>query len=256
MNCPDRPCAEDRSVFAAAVCCPRSRSHRARPRPPRAGCLPGGNGYLRARVGGAMNLEINWRQRPARMRGQRPSGRQRHPPELRRSAPLGRASHAHGVRHSASCTEGKAGRGLPTNVTVIFEGETRLFATRGDDRCTVDELAQERIGALGGPLRSYRVVGQRLLHRAGHRLKGEERIVAEPLRFRGRTTFEDDVAALATFPARSVEISSGAQRHRFDAWFADTPQHSAGTDVRHRSAGRPRRCCSSSSATPRESACG
>ena len=30
--------------------------------------------------------------------------------------------------------EGRSGRELPTNLTVIFEGEDRLFATRGDGR--------------------------------------------------------------------------------------------------------------------------
>jgi hypothetical protein len=56
--------------------------------------------------------------------------------------------------------EGRAGHELPTNLTVIFEGEERLFATRGDDRCTVDTLSQERVGALGGGLRTYRVVAR------------------------------------------------------------------------------------------------
>ena len=42
--------------------------------------------------------------------------------------------------------EGRAARDLPTNLTVIFEGEERLFATRGDDHCTVDELRQELYG--------------------------------------------------------------------------------------------------------------
>ena len=83
----------------------------------------------------------------------------------------------------------------------MFEGEARLFATRGDDRCTVDKLEQERIGALGGPSRSYRVVGSGFCTEPASDLKGEERIVLSRFDFAGRTTFEDDVADLATFPA-------------------------------------------------------
>src|SRR5258708_12139456 len=60
----------------------------------------------------------------------------------------------------AKATEGAEGRELPTNLTVIFEGEQRMFATRGDDKCTVDEFNQERVGALGGPIRTYRVIAR------------------------------------------------------------------------------------------------
>ena len=60
----------------------------------------------------------------------------------------------------SAVAEGNAGSALPTNLTVIFEGEKRLFATRGEDRCTVDKLDQERVGVLGGPTRSYRVIAR------------------------------------------------------------------------------------------------
>ncbi len=56
--------------------------------------------------------------------------------------------------------EGRAGRELPTHLTVIFENESRLFATQGERWCTTDELAQERIGALDGPTRTWRVIAR------------------------------------------------------------------------------------------------
>ncbi len=83
--------------------------------------------------------------------------RERHPPEL--AGPLRsdgrRLRMVFGVARAA---EGARQRAYHADLTVIFEGETRLFATRGDDKCTVDKLEQERVGAVGGDVRSSNVV--------------------------------------------------------------------------------------------------
>jgi hypothetical protein len=49
----------------------------------------------------------------------------------------------------AGVGEGGGGTTLRTNVTLLFEGEQRIFATQGDDKCTVDSLTQERVETLG-----------------------------------------------------------------------------------------------------------
>jgi hypothetical protein len=90
-----------------------------------------------------------------------------------------------------SATEGRSGRALPTNLTVIFEGEQRLFATLGDDKCTVDELSQERLGALGGPSRSYRVIARGFCIAPARALRAEEKILVSRFDFAGSVTFED-----------------------------------------------------------------
>src|SRR5947207_10872934 len=121
------------------------------------GCLPGGNGYLRVRIRGALNLDIDWHDAEIECEGgPRPDGS-----GLRVS--FAGPRHADGRRLRlvfgvGSVQEGRTGRALPTNLTVIFEGEERVFATRGEDHCTVDELRQEWLGALSGPLRSSRLV--------------------------------------------------------------------------------------------------
>jgi hypothetical protein len=89
----------------------------------------------------------------------------------------------------ADAAEGGSGSALPTNLTVIFEGEKRLFATRGDDRCTVDKLSQERFGALGGPMRSYRVVARGFCIEPVAGLSANERIVVSSFDFAGQVTF-------------------------------------------------------------------
>lgn len=155
----------------------------------KSGCLPSGNGFLRARIRGALNLDINWQNAELECEGAaRPDGSGI---RLSFAGPLQsdgrRLRMVFGV---ADAAEGGSGDALPTNLTVIFEGEKRLFATRGDDRCTVDKLKQERVGALGGPTRSYRVIGRGFCIEPVTALSSEERIVISSFDFAGQVTFQ------------------------------------------------------------------
>jgi hypothetical protein len=160
------------------------------PPPSKFGCLKGGNGYLRARIRGAMNLDVDWHN--AEMEcdgGPRPDGS-----GIRVS--FAGPKHTDGRRLRmvfgvAAAKEGSPGRELPTNLTVIFEGEQRLFATRGDDHCTVDKLEQERIGALGGPMRAYRVIASGFCISPASTLDGSGRILVTRFDFAGNAVFEE-----------------------------------------------------------------
>ena len=154
------------------------------------GCLPSGNGYLRARIRGALNLDIDWHNSEIECEGgPRPDGS-----GIRMSfaGPLQsdgrRLRMVFGV---GTAKEGRPGREMPTNLTVIFEGEQRLFATRGEDRCTVEELEQERLGALGGPKRSYRIVARGFCIDPASTLSGDDRILVSRFDFAGNVIFED-----------------------------------------------------------------
>jgi hypothetical protein len=91
-----------------------------------------------------------------------------------------------------SVHEGRTGHDLPTNLTVIFEGEERLFATRGADHCTVDELRQERVGALGGPKRSWRIIARGFCIAPASTLNSDARILVSRFDFAGHAVFEDE----------------------------------------------------------------
>ena len=164
------------------------------PPTPGKGCLAGGNGFLRARIRGAFTLDIDWKNAEIECEGgMRPDGS-----GLRVSFAGPLHSDGHRLRMVfglASATEGRPGKELPTNLTVIFEGEERLFATRGADRCTTDDLNQERVGALGGPLRSYRVVARGFCISPAAALRGDEHIVITSFDFAGRATFADEAVA-------------------------------------------------------------
>jgi len=152
------------------------------------GCLPSGNGFLRARIRGTLNLDIDWHNAELECEGAaRPNGSGI---RLSFAGPI----HTDGRRMRmvfgvAAAAEGANGSALPTNLTVIFEGEKRLFATRGDDRCTVDTLTQERVGALGGPTRSYRVLARGFCIDPVNAVSGKEDIVVEKFDFAGHVTF-------------------------------------------------------------------
>jgi hypothetical protein len=156
------------------------------------GCLPSGNGFLRARLRGALNLDLDWQNADLECEGSR-----------RPDATGLRVSFA-GPRHSdgrrlrllfgiADVAEGHAGRELPTNLTVTFEGEQRLFATRGDDKCTVDELSQERVGDLGGTTRTWRVVARGFCTTPATTLGQDARILLSRFDFAGKVSIKDDV---------------------------------------------------------------
>jgi hypothetical protein len=153
------------------------------------GCLPSGNGYLRARIRGALTLDLDWRD--AEMEcdgGARPDGSGI---RVAFAGPLRNDGRRLRLVFGIRASEGDSGHALPTNLTVIFEGEQRMFATRGDDRCTIDELRQERVGALGGGSRAYRVVARGFCTAPASALAGDERIVINSFDFAGHVVFED-----------------------------------------------------------------
>jgi hypothetical protein len=166
---------------------------------PARGCLAGGNGYLRATIRGATSLDVNWHNAEMECEGgPRPDG------SGVRVAFAG-PRHADGRRLRLvfgveSLQEGRAARDLPTNLTVIFEGEERLFATRGDDHCTVDELHQERIGALGGTQRAWRIVARGFCVAPASSLTGDARILVSSFDFAGVAQFDDPAPKPAAPP--------------------------------------------------------
>jgi hypothetical protein len=154
------------------------------------GCLASGNGYLRAKIRGSIKLDLDLHDSELECDGgARPDGS-----GIRVSFAGPTRSDGRRLRMVfgvASAAEGTSGRALPTNLTVIFEGEQRLFATRGDDKCTVDELSQERLGALGGPIRSYRVIARGFCIAPVNALNEMEQIFVSSFDFAGSVTFED-----------------------------------------------------------------
>lgn len=154
---------------------------------PTAGCLPAGAGYLRARIRGALNVDLDWRNSGLECDGsERPDGSGI---RLSFAGPLPSGKQRLRLVFGVAAREASAGRALPTNLTVIFEGERRLFATLGDDKCTIDQLQQERLPASDASARTYRVVARGFCTEPATALSGAERILVSRFDFAGRVAF-------------------------------------------------------------------
>jgi hypothetical protein len=154
-------------------------------------CLPSGGGYLRARIRGALQLDVDLHNSELECEGGlRPDGsgiRVSFAGPLRSDGR--RLRMVFGISGTA---EGSTGRARPTNLTVIFEGEERIFATRGDDKCTTDDLQQERTGALAGATRSYRVIARGFCIAPVNALNNNTAaILVSSFDFAGSVTYED-----------------------------------------------------------------
>ena len=163
----------------------------ASPPAPQPGCFAAGNGYLRARLRGALALDLDWKDADMQCEGgPRPSGN-----GIRVSigGPLrGDGRRIRMVFGIAGIGEGASGKALRTNVTILFEGEKRIFATKGDDKCTVDELTQQRVETLGPGRAIYRVVARGFCIGPATDLARTERLVLTRFDFAGRVEFGDD----------------------------------------------------------------
>jgi len=125
----------------------------AAPAPAAAGCLPSHDGYLRLRMRGASNMDIDWHDADMQCDGGPRPGQQ----GLRLTF-LGPGKHGeHNLRFVfgiAAAPGARSAHNVPTNVTVIFEGEHKLYSTAGDGKCTIDEFSEARLpGTLDPHLR-------------------------------------------------------------------------------------------------------
>jgi hypothetical protein len=154
------------------------------------GCLPTGNGYLKARIRGALNLDVDWRNAELECDGgPRPDGSGIRMSFAGPTVAGGRRLRL--VFGVSAAREGRSGHTLPTNLTVIVEGGQRLYTTRGADHCTVDTLNQQRLRAAGTP-RRYRVVARGFCVAPATTLNDAERILVSSFDFAGRAVFGDE----------------------------------------------------------------
>jgi hypothetical protein len=158
-------------------------------------CLPGERAYLRASLRGAIDADLDWRGAALQCEGgARPDNK-----GLRVSF-LGPAD-AHGRRlrlvFGIAARPGTGrNRNAATNVTLIVEGQRRLYATQGDDKCTVEALVQEALPAYAalpaGASRPYRVAARGYCIGPATALDGTERLYMNRFDFAGLARFDDN----------------------------------------------------------------
>lgn len=116
-------------------------------------CLATRGGYLRAQLRGALNADLAWSGADMQCEGSpRPDG---HGIRLTFAGPLPAqpGSQTTGTTHQLRFIFGiderdtatGAALAMPTNLTVILEGEGQLYATRGDRHCAVESLERSAL---------------------------------------------------------------------------------------------------------------
>ncbi len=151
-------------------------------------CLAAGDGYLRARVQGALDLDVDWPNSGTHCAGEsRPA-----PPGIRVSFERTPGSapdllFVFGVRDVRA---GRPARGTPVNLTVIIQGSGRIYGTLGDSRCTIDELTQRPLPEPS----TFRVEARGFCTGPARAVHGEDSVLVSTFEFAAPVHFDDSAA--------------------------------------------------------------
>jgi len=148
-----------------------------------ANCLASGDGYLRARVAGAVEARIDWSNSGLRCEGEARDA----PPGVRLSfqRPGGKPDLLF-VFGLTGVREGRPAHEVATNLTLIVQGTDQIYGTLGDSRCTVDSLSQRRLGA--GT--SYRLEARGFCTQPAHAVRGDGVVLVSTFEFAGVVNYE------------------------------------------------------------------
>jgi len=149
-----------------------------------ASCLESGDGYFRARLAGAIEANIDWPNSGTQCEGESKNT----PPGVRLSfhrVPSG-ASDLLFVIGLSGVREGRPGREMRANLTIIVQGTDRFFGTLGDSRCTVDSLSQRRLGSA----KVYRVEARGFCTQPAHAVRGDGAVLVSTFEFAGVVRYD------------------------------------------------------------------
>lgn len=153
-------------------------------------CVPSGDGFLRARLTGSIQAELDWQDADTDCSG-----------DVRPDSGIRlRFSHAFGpnpqrlvlVFGIPGLREGAPAKALPVNVTIIREGAGEFYGTRGEDKCTIDQLTQQPIVDKSGATRRYRIIGRGFCTQPARAVAGNGSIFISRFDFLGSVDFTDE----------------------------------------------------------------
>lgn len=157
-------------------------------------CLPSGDGFLRARLDGALQMRLDWQNDGTQCEGMpRPEGN-----GIRMS--FSRVLEGEGRRllivfGIAGLSESSSGRALPANLTIIEEGGKQVFGTLGDDKCVVDQVSQQLITPWRRESRTYRVSGRGFCMQPARAVGGDAGVLMSSFDFVGQVKYGDSAPA-------------------------------------------------------------
>jgi len=155
------------------------------PPPPPTACLPTGDGYLHARLAGALDVTIDWPNAGTVCQGEPKTG----PDGVRLSFKRARVGKPNvlflfgitGVR------EGAPARNSGVNLTLIVQGTPRIYGTLGDSRCTVDSLTQTPLNTA----HAFKVEARGFCTQPAHAVRGDGDVLVSTFEFAGRVNYGD-----------------------------------------------------------------
>lgn len=164
-------------------------------------CLPDGSGFLTARLRGAIEADVDWRGSGLDCTGMpRPDGQG---VRLRFAGRLPDGRLLAIVFAPPVLAEGEDARAVAVNVTVLDESGGRIFGTRGEDRCLLDEVRQERLETdEGSKARLWAVEARGFCTEPARALDESGAVLLTRFDFRGRVTLRGEPAD----PSRSEDL--------------------------------------------------
>jgi len=148
-----------------------------------AGCVATGDGFLKAHLAGALNIDVDWPNRGTFCEGESRPGAS----GVRLSFRRDQASRPNllFVFGLSGVREGQPLRDAGANLTIIVQGTSAIYSTRGDTRCTVDSLRQHR---LAEP-HDYRVEVRGFCTQPAHAVRGDGDVFVSRFDFAGRVHY-------------------------------------------------------------------
>ncbi len=154
------------------------------------GCLPSGDGYLRAHIAGAIETDIDWPNSGTHCEGEprdQPLGVRMSFRRLAGASPdLVFVFGLTGVR------QGKSAHAAGVNLTVIVQNTSRIYSTMSDKRCTIDSLTQRPLT----DKRAYRVEARGFCTQPAHAVRGQGDLLVSTFDFAGIVTYDAEAASL------------------------------------------------------------
>jgi uncharacterized membrane protein (UPF0127 family) len=188
-------------------------------------CLPGEDGFLTMRLRGSIEADVRWREPELDCTGMpRPDGKGFRV-RFAGALPGGGLSV---VFAAPALPPGSSGRGVPVNVTLIDDAGKTIYGTQGDDHCTFDEVAQDRLEDAELPAPAYRVKASGFCISPARALDGDGSVMLTRFDFAGLVSeAEDDGAPREVLPPHFARLPTGTVRlttrhgaHTFDVWIA------------------------------------
>lgn len=143
------------------------------------GCLSSGDGYVRAKLRGAITADIDWPNSGTECQGESKSDPAGVRLSFRRTA--GSRPNLLFVFGLTGVREGETLHASGVNLTIIEQGTSRIYGTRGDSRCTADSLTQRPLDGA----HTYRIEARCFCIQPAHAVRGDGAVLVSRFDFAG-----------------------------------------------------------------------